>query len=194
MWIAVKRGFILQWKFLKPQHFMNTAILVWWMIRRKKKIACTFSRVSTHLVTETHFLKQIQSAGKTKHAKMRRLWENSNITLYIVQCLLLVRTYALFLLFPVCQKTWCAEDGTLCIMTKKTLITLVIIQNRGLSETCVHELDEKADSCLIWPEWVSCKSVPHWTPKKDMLFYLSAQQCDLHMAQASTAETGTFNK
>lgn len=34
-----------------------------------------------HLVTETcSFLKQIQSAGKTKQAKRRRLWKNSNIT------------------------------------------------------------------------------------------------------------------
>lgn len=38
MWIAVKHGFMFQWKLLKPQHAMKTAILVWWMNRRKNSM------------------------------------------------------------------------------------------------------------------------------------------------------------
>lgn len=100
------------------------------------------------------------------------MWENSNSLCSPVSP---TGEYTcLFLFFLACQNSLSEEvgGGVHCVSSPKK--TLVIIQNMGLSETCVHELDEKADSCLIWPAWVSCKSVPHWTPKKDMLFYLSA--------------------
>lgn len=154
-----------------------------------------------HLVTQAYsFFKAdpVCRTQKTKQAKRRRMWEKSNIIVnssYSPVPPTGEYTCPFFILSSMPKKFfrrgW--RWGTLCITTKKKK-TLVIIQNMGLSETSVHDLDEKADSCLIWLAWVSCKSVPHWTPKKDMLFYLSAQQCDLHTAQASTAETGTFNE
>lgn len=152
-----------------------------------------------HLVTQTYsFFKQIQSAGLRKQNKLKEERCGRNLTLlwtlFIVQCLLLESTHILFYSFQYAKKVFQKrlEVGYIVYHHQK-IKNLVIIQNMGLSVTGVHELDEKADSCLIWPAWVSCKSVPHWMPKKDMLFYLSAQQCDLHTTQASTAETGTFN-